>query len=111
MIARVVGYSPQPSECPAWFEACPSHTRAAWREPAPANHRRQPAEPLDPADVARAAALVQGSVEAHVVPELTHVLRRGPPKLLQQHRLLAGPVDERVLDLVSAWIRKISVDR
>jgi pimeloyl-ACP methyl ester carboxylesterase len=65
-------------------------------------HDRQ----CDPEDVARAAALLRGPVQAHVVPELTHVLRRGPPTLLRQHRLLGEPVDERVLDLLAAWFRK-----
>jgi uncharacterized protein len=62
----------------------------------------------DPQDVARAAALLRGPVQADVVPGLTHVLRRGPPTLLQQHRLLGEPVDERVLDLLATWIRKAS---
>lgn len=62
----------------------------------------------DPEDVARAAALVRGPVEAHVVPELTHVLRRGPPTLLQQHRLLGAPVDERVLDLLAPWVQRVT---
>lgn len=62
----------------------------------------------DPDDVTRAAALLQGPVQAHVVPELTHVLRRGPRTLLQQHRLLADPVDERVLDLVATWLRELA---
>lgn len=60
----------------------------------------------DPEDVARAAALLQGPVTAHVVPELTHVLRRGPRTLLQQHRLLGEPVDERVVELVATWLRQ-----
>jgi pimeloyl-ACP methyl ester carboxylesterase len=64
-------------------------------------HDRQ----CDPEDVARAATLLRGPVQAHVVPGLTHVLRRGPATLLQQHRLLGEPVDERVLELLSTWIR------
>jgi pimeloyl-ACP methyl ester carboxylesterase len=59
----------------------------------------------DPDDVARAAALLRGPVQAHVVPGLTHVLRPGPPTLLQQYRLLGQPVDERVLDLLATWVR------
>jgi uncharacterized protein len=59
----------------------------------------------DPNDVARVAAVLNGPVESHVVSELTHVLRRGPRTLLQQHRLLREPVDERVLELLVAWVR------
>lgn len=59
----------------------------------------------DPNDVARVAAVLKGPVESHVVSELTHVLRRGPRTLLQQHRLLREPVDERVLELLVAWVR------
>jgi uncharacterized protein len=59
----------------------------------------------DPEDVAKVAALLSGPVQSHVVSELTHVLRRGPRTLLQQHRLLREPVDERVLDLLVAWVR------
>jgi uncharacterized protein len=62
----------------------------------------------DPEDVAKVAALLRGPVESHVVPELTHVLRRGPRTLLQQHRLLREPVDERVLELLATWVRKAS---
>lgn len=59
----------------------------------------------DPEDVAKVAALLRGPVQSHVVPELTHVLRRGPRTLLQQHRLLRDPVDERVLELLVSWVR------
>lgn len=62
----------------------------------------------DPEDVARAATFVRGPVEAHVLPELTHVLRRGPRTLLQQHRLLGEPVDERVLALLETWIQRLT---
>lgn len=62
----------------------------------------------DPKDVATVAAMLGGPVESHVVSELTHVLRRGPRTLLQQHRLLREPVDERVLELLVAWVRNVA---
>jgi pimeloyl-ACP methyl ester carboxylesterase len=65
-------------------------------------HDRQ----CDPGDVAKLARLLRGPVEAHVVPELTHFLRRGPASLLKQHRLLKQPVDAEVMDLVATWVRK-----
>jgi uncharacterized protein len=60
----------------------------------------------DPEDVARVAELVNGPVESHLLPELTHVLRRGPRTLLGQHRLLSNPVDERVLEILATWLRQ-----
>ena len=70
-------------------------------------HDRQ----CDPDDVAKAARLICGPVEAHVVPELTHVLRRGPAGLLKQHRLLGNPVDEGVLDLLATWVRNATSEK
>lgn len=65
----------------------------------------------DPQDVERVAAVLRGPVESHVVSELTHVLRRGPRTLLQQHRLLRDPVDERVVTLLLAWVRNAASSR
>jgi pimeloyl-ACP methyl ester carboxylesterase len=59
----------------------------------------------DPADVARIAALAAGPVESHVVPNLTHLLRRDeqPPTILGAARLLTQPVDGEVVSLVVKW--------
>ena len=62
----------------------------------------------DPADVDRIADLAKGPVSAHVVPDLTHVLRRdmGPPSFLGTGELLKKPVDSVVLQLIAAWLRE-----
>ncbi|MDF3069995.1 MAG: alpha/beta hydrolase [Polyangiaceae bacterium] len=56
----------------------------------------------DPADVARIASLVTGPVESHVVPSLTHLLRRDSeaPSILGAARLLTQPVEPAVVSLV-----------
>jgi uncharacterized protein len=68
-------------------------------------HDRQ----CDPGDVAKLATQLRCPVEAHVVPELTHVLRRGPASLLKQHLLLEQPVDAHVMDLIATWIRALVI--
>jgi pimeloyl-ACP methyl ester carboxylesterase len=59
----------------------------------------------NPADVARIAALATGPVESHVIPSLTHLLRRDEqaPTILGAARLLAQSVDSEVLELVASW--------
>ena len=61
-----------------------------------------------PEDVGRIAAIVRGEVESHVLENLTHVLRcdQEPASLLGSGQLLKNPIDQQVLDLVSAWIRR-----
>jgi uncharacterized protein len=59
----------------------------------------------EPGDVDRIAELVRGPVETHVIPDLTHLLRRDPgrPSLMGAHSLLGKPVDSEVLERVAAW--------
>lgn len=59
----------------------------------------------DPADVARIASLVTGPVESHVLPSLTHLLRRDSeaPSILDAARLLTQPVEPTVIALVVKW--------
>jgi pimeloyl-ACP methyl ester carboxylesterase len=60
----------------------------------------------DPEDVARIASFVRGPVESHVVPDLTHLLRRDdrPASMLGASALLDKPIDPAILELVDAWV-------
>lgn len=62
----------------------------------------------DPADVSRIAECVNGPVVAHVIENLTHILRIDPdqPSILSTHRLLQAPVDEKVLETITVWLEE-----
>lgn len=61
-----------------------------------------------PSDLEVIAAAVQGPVEVHEVPDLTHILRHQPGRasLAAYKHELRGPVDARVVDLVVDWARR-----
>ena len=63
---------------------------------------------VDPADLDRMVDLVPGPVEAHRVPDLTHLLRaeQGAPSLQTYKRQAKEPVDPRVIDLVCTWLKE-----
>ena len=58
-----------------------------------------------PSDLPVITGLVQGPVEVHEVPDLTHILRHQPGRasLDAYKKELRQPVDERVLALVTQW--------
>ncbi len=60
-------------------------------------------------DLAVIAATVPGPVETHVVPDLTHTLRRQPgrPSLRAYRAELRRPVDREVLETVVGWCRRV----
>jgi pimeloyl-ACP methyl ester carboxylesterase len=55
------------------------------------------------------AATVPGPVETHLVPDLTHTLRRQPgrPSLRAYRTELRQPVDPEVLETVVGWCRRV----
>jgi pimeloyl-ACP methyl ester carboxylesterase len=63
-----------------------------------------------PEDVYKIAELASGPVEAHVIENLSHVLRleKGQPTLRGTLELLEKPVEPGVLELVAAWLEKES---
>jgi len=63
---------------------------------------------VDPADLAVIAGTAAGPVETHLVPDLTHSLRRQPaaPSLSLYKKELREPVDAEVLELVVSWLRR-----
>lgn len=63
---------------------------------------------VDPADTAEIQRLVPGRTEVHRVPGLTHVLRHDPGRhtLGSYRRLVRGPVDPGLLELVTAWLSR-----
>ncbi len=64
----------------------------------------------DPGDVEQGRSLLRGPVEAHLVEDLTHVLRldSGPPTLLGAHKLLQNGIAAIVPDLASEWLRRVA---
>lgn len=60
----------------------------------------------DPADIDRIANIVQGPVIAHVVANLTHVLRpdEHPPSILNSRQLIEKPMEPRVLEMIAEWL-------
>jgi pimeloyl-ACP methyl ester carboxylesterase len=61
-----------------------------------------------PGDAHRIAERATGAAEAHVVPNLTHLLRRDarPPSILGSGALVDKPVEPIVLQLVAEWITR-----
>ncbi|MCF6743683.1 alpha/beta hydrolase [Blastococcus sp. KM273128] len=62
-----------------------------------------------PADLETIAAAVRGPVETHLVPDLTHTLRRqpGPASLSAYRRELRRPVDAELLGTVVTWCDRV----
>lgn len=62
----------------------------------------------DPADVGRIAELVKGTASAHVIRDLTHVLRvdERKPSIFRYAELIRKPVEPIVLNLTSHWLRQ-----
>ncbi|GLX05397.1 alpha/beta fold hydrolase [Microbispora sp. NBRC 16548] len=63
---------------------------------------------VNPEDLARMAELVPGPIETHVIPDLSHILRRqpGPPSLRAYRREAREPIDARVEELVTGWLAR-----
>ncbi len=61
---------------------------------------------VDPDDVARIGELVGADFTGHVIPDVTHLLRRheGPPSLRTYKKQVRRPVDPRVLDTLTSWM-------
>lgn len=63
----------------------------------------------DPSDVERIAkAAKDAPVEAHVLPDLSHVLRSESqaPSLFRYPELLKQPLEPRLLELITSWIQR-----
>jgi uncharacterized protein len=65
---------------------------------------------VDPADLELIAASVPGGATIHLVPDLSHTLRRqpGPPSLNAYKKELREPVDPHVLGAVVRWCREVT---
>ena len=59
----------------------------------------------DPEDARRIAAS-NPLAEAHVIDDLTHILRRDtrPATIFGYQQLLSQPVDPQLLDLIAGWL-------
>jgi len=62
----------------------------------------------DPADVDRIARLVKGLVDAHVIKNLTHILRfdEGEPTILGTAELIKKPMEPIVQGMIAEWLNK-----
>jgi uncharacterized protein len=65
---------------------------------------------VDPQDAVMVAELAKGSVEYHIVSNLTHILRTddGPPSIFNYKKLLKQGIDQRVLEFIANWLQKKS---
>jgi len=62
----------------------------------------------DPNDIEQLKEHIKGPLETHLVPDLTHILRRDPQEPSTQHyaALAMEPVDEETMKLVSDWLNR-----
>lgn len=63
---------------------------------------------VDPADLDEIRRLVPCGAEVHLVPDLTHLLRRDPEQhsVRSYRRLLRGPVDPDLLAQITEWLSR-----
>jgi pimeloyl-ACP methyl ester carboxylesterase len=63
---------------------------------------------VNPSDLKRMAELVPSEFEWHEVPDVTHILRdeAGEPTLSTYRQQVRQPVDERVLNFISDWLKR-----
>jgi uncharacterized protein len=63
---------------------------------------------VNPSDLKRMAGLVTSEFEGHEVPDVTHILRAeaGEATLSTYRQQVQGPVDKRVLDIISDWLQR-----
>jgi hypothetical protein len=61
-----------------------------------------------PADLQRMAGLIKSEFEWHAVPDVTHILRAeaGEATLSTYRQQVQGPVDERILNFISDWLKR-----
>ena len=59
----------------------------------------------NPKDAAAIAELIQADVESHIIPGLTHILRRDKeePSIFHYPKIINDPLDEEVLTLIVDW--------
>jgi pimeloyl-ACP methyl ester carboxylesterase len=62
---------------------------------------------VDPADLIRMGELIKGDFESHELPNVTHLLRveEGEPTISNYKKQTRQPVDRRILEIVSVWLR------
>jgi pimeloyl-ACP methyl ester carboxylesterase len=65
---------------------------------------------VDPADMPVMEKMVKGEFEGHILPDVTHILRAdtspGRPSTKTYPEQAKRPVDARLLELVSDWLRR-----
>ena len=63
---------------------------------------------VDPSDLQRMAGLLKSEFEWHEIPDVTHILRAeaGEATLSTYRQQVQRPVDERVLNLISSWLKR-----
>jgi pimeloyl-ACP methyl ester carboxylesterase len=104
------GASPIPAK---WLRELLAHDPQPWiaRVPAPMLCiSGEKDTQCSPDDGHRIAVLAKAPVEVHVLPDLTHILRRDdrPPCFARYRAILGEPIDPRVLDLACDWIARLT---
>jgi hypothetical protein len=63
---------------------------------------------VNPFDLQRMAGLIKSEFEWHEVPDVTHILRTeaGEATLSTYRQQIQRPVDERILNLISDWLKR-----
>ena len=63
---------------------------------------------VDPGNLEIMEQLVKTSFEAHTVPDVTHILRADPgkPSLADYRKQASRPLDQRVVQLILAWLER-----
>ncbi len=62
----------------------------------------------DPADLTKMKGMVEAPFESHVIPDMSHILRRDPeaPGLGHYKKQIRQPVDAELLDIIAAWLKR-----
>jgi len=65
----------------------------------------------DPNDVEMIENQIQAETESHIIPDLTHILRRDPgePNVFHYTKIMNDPLDEEVLSLIVDWFQARSI--
>ncbi|TVQ26161.1 MAG: alpha/beta fold hydrolase [Spirochaetaceae bacterium] len=62
---------------------------------------------VDPHDIERMRELVTAPFEGHIIPELSHILRRGAPGTSDYKRQAAETLDGELISIVEGWMRRL----
>ncbi len=62
---------------------------------------------VDPHDIERMQELVTAPFEGHIIPGLSHILRRGTPGTSDYRRQAAEALDAELVSIVEGWMKRL----